>query len=344
MLLYAADESALTQQEKIEKRLQFNQFVEEGLAREERRKIRRTARPAIAQPEKNWSISATPSYGYDRNVNLDSQKKGDTFFEEAVEGKISFQRPEASFLGAGRWGLRAGGDRLNYTHEKNANYQQLTAGAFMDSRLSEKLVFKLDYDLSHLDYPHDKQLKYLSNKFKPVLSYAWNDQWLQTFYHTYEFKDYSSRRALTADNLSQKKDRFDFYFESGTTLRFIPRKDRAFGGSLGYKRNNSNDLFHDFNDYEGLKTSCYAFFQLSSNASLIGFGGYDYKRYDARTFLVDSDRTQEDHFFYLGGTAYYDFCKYYQLFLSYLYKQNYSNAPAQSYSGYTLSAGFTSNF
>jgi hypothetical protein len=41
---------------------------------------------------------------------------------------------------------------------------------------------------------------------------------------------------------------------------------------------------------------------LPANFSTIFYGGYDYKKYEGRTFLAGSSKTQEDNFFYAGNT------------------------------------------
>ena len=336
----AADSEGLTQQEKTEKRLQFNRFFEEELARE-KRKAREKSGGVSPAAEKNWSISLTPSYGYDSNVNLGSPRKGDTYTEEIIEGRIRLNHPGILFFGPGNWGMGGSSDFFNYTHMVSTNFNQTVFNGFVDSKITPEATFKLSYDLGSVNYDHDNQLSYSSHKFKPSIAYAWNKQWVETFYNTIEIKDYSKRRALMADDFPSEKERRDVLYEAGTGFRFIPEKTKIFSVTAGYKKNNSNDSFNDFNDYQDLKVLGYAFFQLSQNFSAVAYGGYDYKRYDGRSFLSTADRRETDSFFYSGGTLYYDFWKFGQLFASYLYKQNYSNDPSQNYSGYTISSGIT---
>jgi len=338
--VFADDNSdGLTQEEKAEKRLQFNRFVEEELAKEARTKAKESKKEEAA-PEKNWSISLTPSYGYERNVNLNSHRQGDTYYEETADAKIKFTHPGFLFLGPGNWGFGGGGDFFNYQHEKEDNYRQLVVGTYADSQLATNLVFKLSYDFSSIDYIHSDPLGYVSHRVKPVLTYSWNKQWAQFVYSSFEFKDYTSRKALSADDFSLEKSRQDTLSEHGMGLRFIPAKTMVFGVTGAYVSNDSNDVFNDFNDYAGPKITGYAFFQLPANFSMIYYGGFDFKKYAGRTF-EGSDRTQEDKFFYAGGTLYYDIRKNTQIFLSYLYKQNDSNDITQGYSDYILSAGLT---
>ncbi len=338
---WADDADGLTQEEKAEKRLQFNQFVEQQLAADAKAKAKAAKKTEAAPPEKNWSVTFTPSYGYDRNVDLDSHRKGDTYYEESGEARIKMDHPGIFFFGPGSMGLTGGGDLFNYERKKDANYRQIVCGAYIDSKLTEKISLKFNYDLTSLDYTHDDQLGYLSHRFKPQILYAWNQKWTQFFYSSFEYKDYSSRKTLSGDGSSADENRQDLQTEYGTGFRFVSDRGKVFGVTGAYRRNDASDAFNDFNDYEGPKVSGYAYFQLPAGFSTIFYGGYDYKKYSGRTFIFGSDRRQADSFFYAGNTLYYDLTPSAQIYFSYLYKQNYSNDSSQGYSDYVLSSGLT---
>ena len=316
----------LTEEEKIEKRLQFNQFVEEELARAESER-------SSAGTDKLWKFSSSSSYGYDSNVNLDSMRRGDGFFQQIFEGGAE------KTWGPGRWRLKGSAEFFKYDNHESSDYRSLILAPSFETQIAPKTDFKLQYELNSFHYIQNADLNYLGHRLRPSISYQYNKKFTQTFYTLAEWKDFGTRKALTAADTDSDHLRSDKGYEAGTGLRFSPDTKKVLGVTVAYKTNDSNDLFHDFNDSEGMKLSGYAYFQLPRKFSTIAYGGYHFKKYEARTFLTGSDETQEDDFFYLGNSLYYDVSPSWQVVFSYLYKQNYSNDPAQTYSGYTLTAG-----
>ncbi|GEM_PF-1751006 len=330
--LYAAAD--LTEEEKAQRRLQFNSYVEEELAR--------AAQAKAADVEKagpQFFFNVEPSVTYDSNANLNSKKQSALYNELRSEFGFKATRPERALLGAGQWGMSASLDRVDYHHFDTLDTTDGSAKAFITSRLGYGLTLKVQYEFESLYYPDNDQLDFLSHKIRPELFHEITKNFGHYVYGSIRFKDYVDRRALTAANSAGDDYRSDVTYEPGYGWKIHLGDETLLGLSAVWQKNDSNDLFDRYNDTRGYKIGGHLYRQLWDRASIVGLGGYDYKDYDARKFRAGSPLIETDHFFYLGSYLYLDLSKRTQFVASYLYKQNHSSDPSQEYSGYLAALG-----
>ena len=331
----------LNEEQKTEKRLLFNQYIEDELERARKKKSSEGQPPA----KKNLISRVSAAYGYDSNVNLDSSHRGDQFFQATAEGSFDFVR-RANFPTPweAKMGLTGYAEYLAYESMEGSDYNSSTLSGFTEERLTPQSALKLQYDLNIVRYMNNDQLTYLGHKFKSTLMHYPTQHFSHNIFVSYERKDFRDRKALSVSDLPLDRLRKDDYYEAGYGTRYYPTDRTYLGATLAWKWNDSNDLFHDFSDYDGYKVNGFIYQKLTGRFSVVGFLGYDHKDYSARTFITGSDRTEKDDFYYYGGYVYHDLNKNWQAFLSYLYKQNNSNDPAQEYVGYTSGAGLNLTF
>ncbi len=333
--------SDLTIEQKQEKRLLFNQYVEDEIARREKEKYKNKQE----EQKKTWISKVSSVYGYDSNVNLNSSHRGDGFFQETMEGSFKIDRPSIpAIASAGRLGVNWYNEFYEYENTETLSYQTSSISVFTEEKINPKLKLKLAYEFSNLRYYHNDQLNYYGHKAKPTFTYYFSDHLSVNFYTSYEYRDYISRKALDNANGPSGEGRVDGYYELGIGPRFYPTDKTYIGGTLALKWNDSNDAFHQYNDYDGWKANGFIYQKLNDRFSTVALAGYDYKNYASRTFQADSAETEEDRLFYLGDNLYYDFNKNWQVFCSYVYKQNDCNDPLLEFSGYTMSAGVNFTF
>lgn len=323
--------SDLTEEEKAQKRLQFNSYVEEELAKIE------AARQAEAG-EVDWFFTVEPSLSYDSNVNLDAEKQSSYYRE--LRSELGFKAPRGRFLclGPGKWGISAGADIVDYHEFDRLDARNSTAKAFMTAEVFNGVTLKLPYEFKSLYYPRNDQLDFLSHRVRPEIFHQINKLFSHYVYGSIRYKSYTDRRALTNANFASDNEyRQDWTYEPGYGWRFILWESTVAGLSAAWQRNDSNDIFDRYNDYRGYKTGGYVYRRLWDRASIVGVGGYDLKDYDARRF--SGDLVETDHFFYFGSYLYLDLSKKTQFVASYLYKQNNSSDPAQEYAGHLVTLG-----
>lgn len=342
-LAYAEDSQSntLTEEQKNEKRLLFSQYVEEQFEQAKKKK----AEEAQAATQKPLITRVSSSYGYDSNVNLDSSHRGDAFYQGSAEGSVEFGKSIALPLPwEGKSGVKWYTEVLAYESMEASDYHTSTITPFVEEKLSPQLNLKMTYDLNIVRYFNNDQLTYFGHKFKPTLTHYTTQHFSQNTFASYELKYFRDRRALSPSSLPLDGTRRDDYYESGYGVRYYPTDKTFMGITAAWKLNDSNDLYHDTNDYDGYKINGFIYQKFNDRVSAVGFVGYDRKNYPSKTFVTGSAVTEKDDFYYWGGYAYYDLNKNWQAFLSYLYKQNNSNDPAQEYVGYTSSGGFNLSF
>ena len=327
-VLPACAGSDLIEEQKSEKRLQFNAYVEEELAK--------AAQARTAEAEKagdHWFFSVEPSIGYDSNVNLNAEKQSAYYRELRSELGFKASRPVLPILGAGQWGMSAVADRIDIHDFSLLDTTDSTAKAFITSRLFDGLTLKVPYEFEGLYYPKNDQLNFLSHKIRPELFHEISKYFGHYVTATLRFRNYVDRKALNETNSASDKYRRDVTYEPGYGWRIRLGNQTLLGLSGAWQKNDSNDIFDRYNDTRGIKVGGVLYRQLWDRASLVGVGGYDKKDYDARKFRAGSPLTETDHFFYFGSYLTLDLSKKTQLIASYLYKQNNSSDPAQEYSG-----------
>ena len=332
----------LTAEEKAEKRLLFNQYVEDELARAEKKKYEERQ---AAATKKLLISKATMAYGYDNNVNSDSNREGDGFFQEIFEGSFKIDRPDIKpFVWPGKIGVNWYTEFYNYETHEASSYNSNTLTFFTEEKPNSNFTLRLSYDLNLLRYPDSDQLTYWSHKFKPTLTQVLTPNLSQNIYTSYELKEYRDKFTLSPANLPQSDHRDDKYYELGYGLRALFWEKTYLGATTAYKRNDSTDAFNDYNDYSGYKITGYVYQEFTKKYSAVIFSGFDDKHYDSRPRSATVNLPEIDRFTYVGGYFYVNFTKNWQGFFSWMYKENNSNVPLLEYADNTTSTGLSYTF
>lgn len=337
---YADDAAELTDQQKSEKRLLFNQYVDQEVQKMKQKKTEEEA----AAKNKPWLSRFSSAYGYDSNVNLDSSRRGDGFFQEQVEGFLEFKRPATPLTPQGKMLFEWYAEFFDYENTESLNYQNADLKLSTEDPLANNFSLRWLYDVNYIRYTHNDQLTNFDHKFKASAIHTLTRQLNHQVYISYDLKDFRDRKALDSEDLPSKHGRDDDLYELGYAVRWAPTDSTFLGTTVACKLNDSNDQYNDISDYEGYKLNGYIYQKLGAAFSTVFFAGYDHKDYPSKVFEVGSSAVQRDDFFYLGDYFYWDIANHVQAFLSYLYKQNYSKDSSQEYSGYTVSLGLSLTF
>lgn len=346
-LVHAAElATTLSEDQKTEKRLLFNQYVEDELARAAKRKYEQQKQKRVDEVKTPWLSKFSVVTGHDNNVNLTSMRKGDGYFQETAEGFFKFDRPEIRpLVWPGKIGVNWYGEIFNYGSITATDYETLTISAFTEDKFNETISLKTAYDFTLIHYDYNDQLNYSEHKIKPTLIHALAKGLSHQVFVVGDVKLFRDRMAVNEAYLPDDDFRRDHYYEAGHGVRWSPNPETYIGTTLAWKKNDSNDKFNRYNDYDGYKANGYVYRKLTERFSTVVLGGYDHKDYRSRLFTADRvSQTQADDFFYAGSYLYYDISANFQATISYLYKQNYSNDASMEYSGATVSGGLSINF
>ena len=329
LALPARAESDLADTERSERQLQYNRYFEEQLAKS-RREVR----------QKFLTLSGSASMGYDDNVRLDSNRKGDQFHEEAARAVAAFDHSGIGF-GPGTWGVEGNIQYRDYIDLDRFDYQITRAAPFVRVALPWNLRFSTAYTFDVVRYMKNKRLNTTSHGAEARLEQTLLSNLVHYADFDFEFKHYPHRGALTETGSSNEFDRHredaDYRVGYGARLALLPTL--SVGAIWSWYFNDSNDKFLDYNDYKGNKIHAYALAKIHPRISWLVFGGYDRKDYDSRIFEDRSEITQEDEYGYGGTSAYLSLTNYLDIGFNYLYGQNTSNNAAQEYSFSMISGG-----
>lgn len=318
-----AAENTLSQDQKREKRLQFNEYV------------RREAANEKPQP-KFWTLSVAGEYGYDSNAILESPSQSDSFWRETAEGGVEF---DTRLPVPGRWGFGTSFENTSYNEETDADLQISSMGPFYRVKLLRNLEWQGDYRWNYLHYPQDGQLNYHGHELTAALVWDSSAVLRHKFSYAFEFMDYVDRRALSASNLSLGEERQDRYHELGYELQLALGSRTVLGTGAAWRVNDSNDVYNDYNDYGAVQGSGYLLTELARSWTVVFAGGYDYKKYDDRSFAFRSDKPERDNYLYLGAFSSWKFRDPLEFTASYLYSENDSNDDQQIFVDSTTTIG-----
>ena len=187
--------------------------------------------------ELDYFLSATQ--GYDNNVNLDSQREGDTYTQMFFQAKMKSALDEST---EGILGYEI--SSMIYSESNEYDLIRNALGAGFDHKINEDLNFSLNYTFGVSDYVNTGEDDYFDHtieaKFKKNLP--------ENFYHSigYEFmfKDYQQRKiqrlAGLNTNIKREDTRNGIEYELGKYFTNDLLKAR-----FQFYYNDSNDEFMD---------------------------------------------------------------------------------------------------
>jgi len=325
-----------TEEDKVEKRLRFNRYVEKLLVEKALKEQKKR--------KEEWSVSGTASVGYDNNVALDPRRDGDIFHEESFDGSLALPHSGIpDLLGPGDFGARITTDFRDYGDHDDFDYHTTRLKPFIKTTVFERLRLDVEYTLEYIRYIRNNQINYVGHRGKVKIMESLGDHLAHRFYFQYRIKDYIDRKAKSAVNTPLEAGRKDHNYEPGYELFFFPSTSTVAGATGAWVFNESNDLHRDFHDYQGYRLSSFLSQKFGDLFTWIIGGGYQYKTYESRTF-TGSGSAERDHYFYVSSYVYVPINDHTQLVFKYLYGQNNSNSPIQEYSSSTSSLGINIRF
>jgi hypothetical protein len=325
-------QDAADEEERSQRRLQFNRYAEERFARE-------------AAGPRAWDLSASVLYGYDDNPSLSSLRRDDLFTEENLKASLRFGHAGAGgIFGPGTWGVGVRTSNRDYDEEDRFDFQTVTVSPRVTADVWGGLTLELGYDFDIVRYVHSGRLDYTAHGGRAKLAQPLFENLSHFILYAYEEKRYRERDALTGEGFSAAMRREDAHHRLTYGALASPWKATSLGLAGSAYWNDSNDAFLDFHDYSGGSVSGFVAQKLSDRLEAAFTWGYDRKEYDDRLFAVGSDAAEADDYFYLGLSGFYRLTPWAEVGVAWLYGQNDSNSPAQEYSFSTVTTGFYFRF
>ncbi len=301
---------------------------------------------AKERPTKKLDLKSSfgQNIGYDNNVNLDSSKEGDVFFETRF--KVGIEKP--FYLGFALWQdmklkLDYNFNFIAYTEITSASMVNNNFNFNLQNKLIEKNVLEFNYNFGLIYYPKYDPGSHIANR----VSLGFKNYFTSKFYgrlgYGYLHKKYDDRKARYANGAESGSERMDqrhiaelevgYYLWEKTLLKL--------GGQ--YYINDSNDLYYDYYDYSSHKISLTAIHVFNEKFfGLLSFA-QGFRDYENRT-TFDNSRVQEDEIFTINTAFLYDFTPSTSISLDLTYRENDSNEPRDEYTETIFSLGFHYSF
>jgi hypothetical protein len=288
---------------------------------------------ALAQ-EKPVSIRLSGISGFDNNVNLDSTRKGDFFFQETVSvGYRKLLTPAHNFR------LSYDAANLNYSDFTDQNFLAQTFGTGLDVLLTEKTILETQYSYTYAWYPSNRSVTYDEHFVRAGLRYKWSrDVQLKAGVGAAQ-QEFDDRKLRQAEGLlsedAERKDKRGFA-DAEIGMKLFGKSYWRLG--YAYVRNDSNDAFHDYYDYDAHRFSVSASLQVIPKVATFVKVTYEDRGYDSRPLLLDDGTLESDGIYTTSLACFYNLRKDLALGAILSYRQKESNEPTQRYSGslYTL--------
>lgn len=338
-------DSTINTETQIGKTLRFNDFFEKELTRSEKKLafneyyetyLAQRAESIQERPELRHLIDL--SVGHDRNTSFGPDRKGDFFQEQRIisvldkliaphpldETQLIQFQPEGGFY----W--------KDYFDENQLDALVWSAGASVLEKGNKPVKLSAKYNFSRIRYPSNAPITQSSHTANVFTTWTQNTTTEHQSIILLEWKSYDERKALQDNAVFSDEARKDFRYGFGYQL------NHQFNGSVAlylsslWSRNDSNDLFLNYNDYESIANTLSSVIYLSDKWTQVFYGGVDYKEYDDRVFVFDSTKPQLDRVYFTGCLTEYRVSKNASLILSYRYTENTSTNVSQDYSDSNL--------
>jgi outer membrane protein assembly factor BamA len=285
-----------------------------------------------------FNSSAGVFFGYDSNVRLSPESKGD-IFEELLYSLRFMQRWKNNL-------------HLSLEHDFNyRSYNEVTAASNILNHLNFGIHKKLPWinigtgwSGGTFYYPENEEGDFFfSRPYLYLKSYLTEKLYYQLLFE-YFYKRHTNRKAL-ADTIStfQDKKRIDRRQGIEYSLGYALNSRLSLGFETRYSINNSNARYIDFYDYKTYEFSPRINYRLSKDLELISSVGYKKKDYKSRVVTLSSYK-QKDEIYTVDIGIRYRLDKKSHLSLFYTHQNNSTSDSLEKYTENMFRCGWQYNF
>ncbi|GEM_PF-4523036 len=303
-----------------------------------KRRAQRILEAHRAPPPPLFSFSAGVGEGYESNVNLDGERRGDLFTEESASGVF---RPQFR-----RW---ARGEFIwNFL---NSHFMEMTdsdlythtfSGAL---QLQPRQALRLDLGAEYgiLNFPRDSGSSFADQRVKASFSVAQTSWLTHKIGWVYQYREYDTRDARdTAGDPVAGLNRED---RRHTGLAEMQLKFARFSARVGaeFYRNFSNDQSNEFYDWDDFRVRGVLTRVFSPQWIGVLTASHERKNYQSRT-VPAINVAERDNLLTLGGSLIYQWTSRVSLTYSLTYRYQDSNDPRLDFTDWINQLAVTVSF
>ena len=269
--------------------------------------------------------------GYDNNANLDSERQGDSFFQDYF--KASFALPLSEKTDA-----RADYELVHLLYAANSKLDLMSNGARLglDHKLSQDIVLSTGYSVDMIDYINTGSDDYLDNALDVKVTQQLPHKMFHSLACDVLFRYYDHRYTRTPLAASSDKPRNDWRNTVSYEIGKYFKKD-LLKFNVSCFNNNSNDTYLHYYDYNSYKAGASVTHLFNNKLSGLLSYAKQFRDYRTRSLVADPGKTEFERSDLGTAALFYSLNKSVSFGLNYTYRQNYSNEPIDKYSGSIIS-------
>jgi len=277
--------------------------------------------------------------GYDNNVNLDPDRKKDTFTDISLNTEVFYNyTPDI------RLKVENDSTGIIYYNVTSADLVDIDTRAGLEVDLmDDRFTLGGDCAFDYVLFPNDKDGTYmgyelsgfLKNYMTPTIYHRIRYKWLLKYYS--HDKTINGSKKRTDENRQDDRNAVDYEIGWYIQDRFILKTNFE----LYY--NNSNYQYFDYYDYWSFRLRPSIIFMITKKLSTSGSITYQRRNYNDR-LSTENDTHVKDNTLSFNVSLLYDISRSFTVAINYSYRENYSNEPLQRYSGSMATAGVYYSF
>jgi len=291
-----------------------------------------------APPPPLFGFSTGVAEGVESNVNLDGERRGDTFTEESASFLFRPQfRPWAK--GEFSWSLL----NSHFREFTDSNLWMNTWAGMLQIRPHRLLRLDLGAEYGTLNFPRDSDSSFSDQRFKASLSAAQTSWLTHKIGWVYQLREYDTRLARDSGGTRLAGlNREDRRHTGLAELQFrFPKFSARVGGE--FYRNFSNDQSNEFYDWEDFRFRGVLTRIFSPQWIGILTASQERKNYQSRT-VPAINVAERDNLLTLGGSLIYQWTSRLSVTYSLTYRTQDSNDPRLDFTDWINQLGVTLSF
>lgn len=273
--------------------------------------------------ESKWSLTTTASLtqGYESNVALDGNRRGDHFTQETL-GVNLLARWKPWLRGRFRYDLFSS----HYLELRDFNIWMNTVGGTVQWLPHRRASLETGLEYAVINFPFNTDNSFFDTRLHVAARFAQNHWLTHRTGWRYQFRDFDTRKASDAQgnaisSVNREDHRHAVFHEF--RLRFQDSSVVLLGE---YFRNQSNDRFEDFYDWDNFRIQSVLAHPFSEQWSGIVSAGYEHREYLERR-VPNIGTSEKDDLYTFAGSLVYRPTERWQWRYSAIYRYQDSNDP-----------------
>lgn len=284
-------------------------------------------------------LTASLITGYDSNMDLDRYDEDSSLFMQDRLGIAARYPISDIFL------LRTSYDLTSTKYFKSSSPDMVdnVLGVGIDTKVTDYLLWSVDYAADFVDFPHDKFSDHTINEFETAIKQDITDWLYHKLGYEFSYKHYPKWKTRNSWGSLRMGDRHDRRNTVSHEIGMYIQDKTFIRATNKILFNDSNESFLRYYDYNAYAARAELNHLITDKLYGVVNFGYQYKDYTKRG-ITASDEDQYDHLFSYGGAVFYDVIPTVSIGTTFDYSDNCSNENSEQYEDILVTTGVYCSF